>query len=71
MNVAGARLARQAADEVGGVRRRLGRPAERHALAVAAGRRRPPTARVTFDQVREAYAEQIARARAKAASTCS
>ena len=39
MNLRGAQLARQAADEVGGaVRRRLGRPAERHPVAVPAGR---------------------------------
>ncbi len=44
MNLAGARLARQAADEAGGLAGRqaggrLGRAAERHAVAVAAGRR--------------------------------
>ena len=38
MNLRGAQLARQAADEAGGtVRRRLGRPAERHPVAVAEG----------------------------------
>ena len=38
MNLAGARLARQAADEAGGrLVAGLGRPAERHAVAVAAG----------------------------------
>ena len=60
MNLAGARLARQAADEVGRLRRRLGRAAERLALGLAEGRRRRASAPVTFDQVRDAYAEQIA-----------
>ena len=44
------------------LRRRLGRPAERLALGLAEGRGRRRTARSTFDQVRDAYAEQIARA---------
>ena len=60
MNVEGARLARQAADERGRpLRRRLDRPAQRHALALAA-RRRPglPHAHVRPGR-RDAYAEQI------------
>ena len=50
MNVEGARLARAAADAWtarrprAAVRRRLGRPAERHAVALAEGRRRRPSA---------------------------
>ena len=55
MNLRGAQLARQAADEAGGqVRRRLGRPAQRHPVAVAARSRTRPTARSRFDQVRAA-----------------
>ena len=42
----------------GGLRRGLGRAAERHALALAEGRR-PAYRHVTFDAVRDAYAEQM------------
>ena len=60
MNVAGARLARAG----GGrgrrpLRRRLGRAAERDALALARRSTIPPYRAVTFDQVADAYAEQI------------
>ena len=68
MNVAGARLARQAVDEVGGrfVAGSL-RAAERDA-SLSPRSTTPPIA-VTFDQVVESYAEQIGPA--EAASTCS
>ena len=59
MNLAGARLARQAADEVGGfVAGSIG-PLN-VTLSLSPASRTPPTAPSTFDQVRDAYAEQIA-----------
>ena len=68
MNREGARLARQAADEVGGfVAGSLG-PLN-VALSVSAKVDDPSFRSHTFDQVREAYAEQIARW-SRAASTC-
>ena len=60
MNVAGARIAREAAGRP--LRRGLGRAAQRHALAQPA-RRRPGYRTHTFDQVEDAYAEQIRGAR--------
>ena len=57
MNVAGARLAREAAGDRR-VRRGLGRAAEHHALAQPA-RRRPGYRTHTFDQVRRGLREQI------------
>src|SRR5262249_1207092 len=59
LNLAGARLARQAADEVGGFV--AGRVGPLNATLSISPRVEDPAFRaVTFDQVRDAYAEQIA-----------
>ena len=57
MNVAGARIAREAARRP--LRRRLGRPAQRHALAQPEGRRPVVPHAHASTRSRTAYAEQI------------
>ena len=62
MSLEGARLARQAADEAGGFVAGSVGPLNVSLSRLAEGRR-PGFRAATFDQVRDAYAEQIARAR--------
>ena len=66
LNVAAARLAREAADRLdrahaatAALRRRRDRPDEPHALALARRQRPARSARSTSTQVRDAYAEQV------------